>query len=359
MKSTQQTLILLITDALSRGAYSGSISPAVLHEARLQAVDGLIQPVSFDRLAAYVQYKYAENDMADTLNKHSIPFVILKGFAAAIYYPEPRARAFGDIDFIVPPAFFDFTCETLKSNGYMQGADEGRHIAFSKNGYHFELHRRFSYEDLDIEKYVLAGIDHRVIVSLNNHMFPMLPPLANGLVLLAHIRRHLKSGLGLRQVIDWRMYCDKVVDDEFYFSSLKPAIEPLSMITLTVTVTALCQKYLGLKKSITWCRDADDALVDRLFDNLINTGNFGRKQGEGSKVERITTYIRREGLFHYLQSAGEYNWKAYHKYHFLRPFCWLYQILRYIVIGKGRIGKLQEDIKRGNVRYELLKKLGI
>ena len=66
-----------------------------------------------------------------------------------------------------------------------------------------------------------------------------------------------------------------------------------------------------------------------------------------------------QGLFRYLQRAGEYNWKAYHRHHGLRPFCWLYQIFRYIRQGMGRIRYVRADLARGNDRYELLKKLGI
>ena len=69
--------------------------------------------------------------------------------------------------------------------------------------------------------------------------------------------------------------------------------------------------------------------------------------------------IRREGLFRYLQRAGEHNWKAYHRHPGVRPFCWLYQVFRYIKKGMGRIGHVRSDLVHGNSRYELLKKLGI
>lgn len=310
-------------------------------------------------VARYVQYRYAERELIKLLN--SIPFVILKGSAAAIYYPIPSSRSFGDIDFIVPPSDFDKAKRLLESNGYTKYSrpqDDDRHCGYQKEGYTFELHKRFSYDDLDIEKYVLAGIENRVLGRIGEYSFPMLPPLPNGLVLLAHMRSHLKSGLGLRQVIDWMMYVDKVLDDKFWYSSFKPAVDEVGLTTLAVTTTALCQKYLGLKER-AWVRGVDEEVVDQLLESLLSSGNFGVKHGKGNNVETVTSAMRRNGVFYYLQLAGEHNWKAYHRHHFLRPFCWLYQIFRYVKQGVHRGKRLKEDMKRGNTRYELMKKLKI
>ena len=51
-------------------------------------------------------------------------------------------------------------------------------------------------------------------VELDDFLIPVLPSLQNGLVLMLHIVKHLKSGLGLRQIIDWMMYVDKQLDNE-------------------------------------------------------------------------------------------------------------------------------------------------
>ena len=69
-----------------------------------------------------------------------------------------------------------------------------------------------------------------------------------------------------------------------------------------------------------------------------------------------------KGLFRYLQAAGEYKWKAYHRHSWLKPFAWLYQIGRYIRQGlrAGRAGRaLSGDLERSRERYELLKRLRI
>ena len=349
----------------------------VLKEAQAQAVVGVVGYTVPERnsgnwtvpkyqiLTNYFHILYIQQQLIELLTSRGIPLAILKGTAAAIYYPIPSQRAMGDIDFIVPRDRYEEAKTTLLKEGYVITHPEenppARHIGFQKDGVHFELHHHFSYEDLDIEAYIIDGLKHPETATIDGFSFPMLPKLANGLVLLAHLRRHLQSGVGLRQVIDWMMYVDKVLDDEFWDSEFREVAERLNLTTLAKTATRMCQMYLGLPTSITWCSDADTALCESLMENLLASGNFGRKKGAGGIVESVTTTIRREGMFHYLQRAGEYNWKAYHSHKNLRPFCWLYQIGRYIRKGvRTRRGtKLLNDMNRGEERYELLKKLDI
>ncbi len=333
----------------------------VLEEAQLQAVAGLLNGEDLYTATRFVQYCYVEDELVKLLSSHNIPTVIVKGTSAAIYYPIPSARTFGDIDFIVPLQYFSIATTLLEANGYIKNSkpeDEDRHIGYSKDGYHFELHHRFSYTDLDIERYIQAGIENRVQVRINDHEFPMLPPLANGLVLLTHISHHLYLGLGLRQIIDWMMYVDRVLNDEFWYSTFQSAVNELGFSTLAITATALCQNYLGLPAR-SWCQGADEELVNQLLETILTSGNFGIKTGTGNNVETVTAAMKSHGVFYYLQLAGEHNWALYHRYHMLKPFCCLYQIFRYIRQGIGRGFKLKDDIGRGSARADLLKKLGV
>lgn len=91
----------------------------------------------------------------------------------------------------------------------------------------------------------------------------------------------------------------------------------------------------------------------------MTSGNFGIKTGTGNNVETVTAAMKSHGAFYYLQLAGEHNWELYHRYHFLRPVAWLYQIFRYVRQEIGRGFKLKDDINRGSARADLLKKLGV
>ena len=80
-----------------------------------------------------------------------------------------------------------------------------------------------NYDDLDIEDCIQPGIQNAERGTVEGHAFPMLPRLANGLVLLAHMRSHIRVGLGLRQMIDWMMYVERELDDAFWASEFQAA----------------------------------------------------------------------------------------------------------------------------------------
>ena len=303
--------------------------------------------------------------MERLLDENVIPFVILKGNAAAIYYKNPSLRSMGDVDFIVNEDDFFRTKEIMLNSGYElkhdAELDDFRHISFEKNKTSFELHRKFSHE-VDIESFVMEGLDNRENRIIEGFEFPVLPKLANGLVLLDHMRNHLKRGLGLRQVVDWMMYVNAELDDDFWNSVFGHIAREKGIEKIATVATKMCQKYLGLSESITWCKSADDELCDSLMKNLLDSGNFGRKNGTGNSIETVLMAIREEGFFRRLQHAGEYNWKAYKKHHWLKPFAWIYQAFRYAGKGiktKRNRAQVKEDMQRGKERYELLKKLEI
>lgn len=349
---------------------------AVLKEAEVQAVLGIVIGVASTEVqkawegrasvgtAHFVRILHYQEQLYKLLIENNIPMVILKGTAAAIYYPNPSQRSMGDIDFLVPPEHFDRAKELLIQNGYSIEDDPRapRHMHVYKDGISFEQHRYFSSEGIEIEEYVTEGITRVEERSIYGSVFPMLPKLANGLVLLGHVVQHLKSGIGLRQIIDWMLYVNRELDDTFWSQSFETTAKSAGLDTVAVVITKMCQMYLGLSDSIHWCRNADMELCTELMENVLSSGNFDRKRERGSSVEFVTTNIARKGLFRYLQTVGEYNWKAYHKHKWLKPFAWAYQICRYAKKGfqaQRSGGQLREDLARGKRRKELLEKLKI
>ena len=66
--------------------------------------------------------------------------------------------------------------------------------------------------------------------------------------------------------------------------------------------------------------------------------------------------------FSLLQRRGLINWKSVKKYHWLRPFAWLYQLTRYIKNGFERdssISKLKQEYELSKARDQLFSKLGV
>ena len=381
LTTTEQALLALIRKALFD--LSTEVVPdvdweAVCHEARDQAIFGLIaanipenkqpedcQSLFYHIFANSLRNLHAQSELVRLFDANHIPLAILKGSAAAMYYPVPLNRSFGDIDFIVPQECFDSAAALLLDHGYViphpDDAKSTRHMEYRKDGITFELHHHFSYSDLDLEHFIIDGLHSLASCSIEGFSFPVLPRLANGLVLLAHMRSHLKSGVGLRQVLDWMMYVDKELTDDFWQESFMEAAKSIKLDTLAIVTTRMCQLYLGLSNQITWCKSADEDLCRRLIKYLLSAGNFGRKLGVGKSVQTVTSTFRRLGLFRYLQIAGQQNWKAYKKHKWLKPFCWIYQIGRYSVqLLHAHQGKqFFHDVNSGNDRYDLLDKLNL
>lgn len=345
---------------------------AVLSEAKAQTIVALAakavpqefalhwQANVFQSQAHLLRVLHGQSQLVNLFEKAGIPLVILKGTAAAVYYPEPARRAMGDVDFLVPQDHFEEAVQLMREHGYHHMKQSTtRHISFMKDGVEFELHHHFSYEDMDIEDEIIAGLSQPEWREIGTYWFPMLPRLANGLVLLTHLRNHLKSGVGLRQMADWMMYVDKELDDEFWHSEFRQVAESKGLATLAITATRMCQRYLGLSERITWCAAADDTLCDQLLALLFSSGEFGRKAS--NSVEGVSMLIRENGLFRYLQNLGEANWAAYHRHPTLKPFCWVYQGCRVVrkTIRSRRGIKVIGDISQSKDRASLLQELGI
>lgn len=349
---------------------------AVLKEAEDQAVLGVVigvAPADVQKewkarasagTAHFVRILHYQEQIYHLLKENDIPMAILKGTAAAIYYPNPAQRTMGDIDYLVPLEYFDKAKEVLSENGYCveDNPIAPRHMHVFNDGISFEQHRFFSRDGVDVEKYVSSGLNHIEIRTIYGNAFPMLPKTANGMVLLGHIAQHLQDGLGLRQVLDWMMYVYKELDDDFWYSCFQNAAVETGLEKVAITITKACELYLGLSTNITWCDNADLQLCDTLVDVLFISGNFNRKRGKGGSIEKVAANVAGRGLFRYLQKAGERNWKLYHKHKWLKPLAWIYQIGRYARQGfrtKRKSTQILEDMELGKQRSALLKKLGI
>ena len=80
---------------------------------------------------------HEQNTLVNLFKANIIPFVIIKGTAAAVYFPSPASRTYGDIDIYLSEEHFEFAKSLLESNGYKYIDDEDRHYEYIKNGIYF------------------------------------------------------------------------------------------------------------------------------------------------------------------------------------------------------------------------------
>ena len=327
--------------------------------------------------------RHEESRLPRTL---TVPYVILKGTSAAKYYPYPEFRTMGDIDIMTRQEDYAMACEMLLQGGYQEitsfgDQKRGRHRAFRKGDVVVEVHLFFaSMNDVDrartMDEYILRNIPE---LPLNNMDGPLkedtqpgwrnshvLPDLVNGLVLIEHINQHLEKGLGLRQIIDWMMFVDKCLPDEKW-PDFQAMATKTGMETLAVTVTRMCEMYLGLSAR-NWSADADEHLCTQLMEYILACGDFGSKHAaQNSDHNRIMQKLVQLGtpaaIFVNLQKKGLMQWEAAQKHAPLRPFAWLYQTGHYLS-GMAQDEKKEprsfwEQYKEAKQYKDLLDALGV
>lgn len=319
----------------------------------------------YSNIYTYYNLVKRQNQILDAFKVKNIPVVVLKGTSAAKYYPKPQLRTMGDIDLLVRPEYYEDAVSSLICVGCDEitskaEAEAGRHRSFRYNDVSIELHHYFS---LISDRDKADALDNLLYdaISLNS---TELPDVENGLVLLSHIRQHLEGGLGLRQIVDWFMFVRSCLDDETWYSSFQEKAQLTGLETLAITVTRMCQIYLGLTTAITWCKDADEQVCNDLMQYVMECGNFGRSReilqsGATSKLPSLKHPIQ---LFKYIQFHGETNWKVLKKHSWLKPFAWLYQSSHYIKFAiQNRVtpNKFKSIYEEGQRRNEMFASLGI
>ena len=258
----------------------------------------------------------------------TVPYVILKGSSAAMYYPHPQLRAMGDIDVMTRQEDFETACQMLLDGGYAETTNESdvqraRHRTFMKNGFTVENHILFA----SMNSPEKAKRFDELIVS-NITPSHVLPDLVNGMVLIEHINQHMELGLGLRQIIDFMMFVHRCLTEETW-PAFEKMLEETGLKPLALTVTRMCEIYLGLT-SHPWCARTDEKLCGDLMDYVFSCGDFGKKRersvslsvGRAKKLRYPIAALRE------LQRRGEANWPGAQK-PLLRPFAWLWQGCRF------------------------------
>lgn len=314
----------------------------------------------------HVYHMLAEQEaLISLLEESGIHSVVLKGTAAAMNYPQPDYRTMGDVDLLVEKGKAEDALALMLQNGYQLTypvEHSKRHYNLNKNGIEYEIHKSFRPE---LDELLFEGIKDAQKAELYGFEFPVLPELQNGLVFLIHTRRHLRVGIGLRHVLDWVMYADAVLNDNFWKTSFQPAVKALGLEEFARVMTRMGQLYLGLpEENRSFCCAADEAVCRDLMEYVLANGNFGAKNGKmGAAAGTLTEFGSVKELFVMLQKRGCITYeKKIRQYPFLRPFAWLMRIGDLLVRGlRRKIGfrTMRQSFQESRRRVQLLKKLGI
>lgn len=360
---------------------------AVRREMQAQTVHGLIEPIldalpitpaatreawrmsCIQQQARWHQVAAAQEALLACMAEAGIPCAVIKGLAAAQLYPKPECRSSGDVDFLVAQEDFDRADKLLQAGGYELTKDvdyAAHHIEYRKDGVKLELHRWVGDDEDQSEALHLLlrqGVGQRVTAKAGERVFPALPPMQNGLVLLLHIKHHLRDGLGLRQILDWLLYVDRQLTDACWTAELQPALRELGLHRLACVVTAMGRQYLGLQRTLPGEEPVEPALCGELMEHVMQSGNFGVKTGTDSHDTAAFERVRGPlSLLRRLHEGGMSRWAAARKHKILRPFAWIYQcghVLKTLLKDKKRLTSLRRLRRQGAQQRLLMERLGL
>ncbi len=326
-----------------------------------------------------VEAEHAELHLLLTGN--SVPYVVLKGCASAMYYPEPFLRQLGDVDFLVAPEDVCRADGLLKANGftYKESSNTDERI-YVRGKSVWELHTaangtpggevgdrvRALMSDA-IEKAVFykapssacgegglpaepgegrGGGSPRSFSSCNDTCGSFLVPseFHHGLVLLLHTARHMTTGgVGLRQICDWAVFAAHMGDR--FPEVFEEKLRSVGLWKLACVLTQLSSEYLGAPKQ-AWAGEPDLGLLAALMDDIFAGGNFGDKDKARRDQAKFITDRKSGGAAsrtaagQAVRSANEIvrrHWPAAGKLPFLYPFGWAFFGGRYAL--RAALGK--------------------
>ena len=295
------------------------------------------------------------------LHKTDIPYVILKGVASGSYYPNYLLRAYGDVDILVNPDDFDKTSDLLISNGYKHIEDSKKHRVFEKGGTIYELHDhifRNTNEKLNntLDQFFSDIIEQSNTFKHNNSICMIPSHRHHALILLLHSAQHIaESGIGLRHLLDWAVFINKM-DDDFFLQEMQPILKETGLWKFSQILTALCTKYLGLKNR-EWTSEVDTKYLEDLIEDIFKYGEFGRAyRNMEPSSNKISNHDTVKSFLSIINKSAK-KLQPIKKIPILLPVGWIYIILRYLlntITGKRTIKNAKSIIvKTAEKKYIL------
>ena len=295
MNEIQKKLLSLLAANIAKSdSKTDDISPedadSIMNEAFSQAVplfalDALpkdkISRENREKTAAFaaknLNLRQVQKGFVKLLDENGVPYVILKGEAAAADYPDPSLRLLGDIDVLVDPENLEKVGKLLESKGFEADAEEnGSHRVYRSHSIRIEVHWKIPGmpENEALAAYLRDVIKDAVSVG-GEFMAPKDEHQV--LILLLHAKHHiLYEGIGLRHLCDIAVLFNKTANADFYEKSLLPLLENAGLATFAKIVAKTCSIYFGSTLP-DFAKDADDDTCREFIEDIFVGGNFGEK----------------------------------------------------------------------------------
>lgn len=239
-----------------------------------------------DKATDWTRYQRdVQDDIVDTLQKHGIQTLVLKGTHIATYYPHPELREFGDLDLY----FFD------KHDEADRVAKKELGVSISDKSHH---HTKYDYRGVTVESHYDFVNTHyppsnRNYETLLKEQAPS--PTFEVLFLLRHMACHFAaSRITLRDLVDWTLTC-QTLGDKVEWTLVNKTIEDYGMTEFVAVLNAIATQRLSVSMSqclavLQSCSLAV-SLVHKVEHDLVYGSEEADNKADG--LERLGWKLRR------------------------------------------------------------------
>lgn len=304
-------------------------------------------------------------DVGRLFNENNIPYCVLKGVAAAKYYPDPYARSMGDMDVLIKMQDVDKATKLLVNQGFIKGETDlknGKHIVFKKNTKTVELH--FKVPGLpknDVRPLVEKMFEDIFEKSLNYEtgygLIKVPSDFHHGIILLLHSYQHLEgAGIGLRHLCDWAVFINKFDNSQFE-SIFKAPLINIGLWRFALVLNGAAE-YIGADEKVK----AESELSSFIINDITASGSFGKKDKDRMSNIQIASKVndkKRSQLAQYIIYGVKRTyqlWPVFKKTKIFMPIGFLMYCVRMLFKMLNKKTRLY-DLTESYQRNEQLKKL--
>jgi hypothetical protein len=251
------------------------------------------------------QTKQVNRKMIDLLKelqveymREGFPFLLLKGLANGVNYPEPLLRNPGDIDLLLyVKGDYERANEWLTQKGVEIEHGGAVHNIYIRNGIAVENHShstyfsnwRYNRRFKRVEKDVLKKGEFATVELDSDFLVPVLPVTFNAFFLFQHLFIHFVNlGVGVRQICDWVLFMHKhraeIDSDEFTRLATDFALLYPMQLFARIAVD-----HLGAPESIfPFPMISNNRHAEMVMHDIMESGNFGfHKPGKKRPKEKL------------------------------------------------------------------------
>lgn len=277
--------------------------------------------------------------ITEILEQNNIQAIALKGAATSSLYPVPELRKSGDVDILVTEdEACARACSLLRKEGYLPAGEQLtlHHMELkSEEGISIEVHGLLAepFDSQSINQYLKRLLPEYAGHTVKNEYwgFPLCQPSDgyHAFYLILHMLQHFLRAGCLKNLCDWVVFWNREIQETEKAVFVK-MIRESGTEGFVELVTAVCVRYLGLKKErvrFLIHRRISEEELEAFMKEIFEAGEFGKAQSDRMVAMRGTgpgAYIRE---FHHQMRL---NYPKVGNCVPLWPFLWLMTLRRFV-----------------------------